>query len=231
VSQRIGRSAGSVLLALATAVVVLAVAILPFLNPIWVAFAQDRANALVWTQLSPDDLRSVTDQILHDLVLGPPTFNVFVDRTSVLSAAEQGHMRDVRNAMLAFGLIALVAAVALVVVHRLQRGSATFWRAVRQGAIGVVVGIVAIGAFALVAFDAAFELFHRILFPGGNFTFDPARDRLVQLFPMQFWFETAIAVGVVAVVIALALVRLSWPRARATGTSLGMAGLPLETSR
>ncbi len=230
-SQRIGRSAGSVLLALATAVVVLAVAVLPFLNPIWVAFAQNRADAIAWTQLPPADLRAVTDAILHDLVIGPPNFDVSLKGFTVLSAAEQGHMRDVRNAMLAFWAIALVSAVALVVVHRLQRGSATFWRAVRQGAIGVVVGIVAVGAFAFVAFDAAFELFHRILFPGGNFAFDPARDRLVQLFPLQFWFETAIAVGIVAMVIGLAVGRLSWPRARATGTSLGMAGLPLETSR
>ena len=230
-SQRIGRLAGSVLLALATAVVVLAVAILPFLNPAWVAFAQDRADAAAWTQFAPNDLRAATNSILHDLVIGPPAFDVSIQGSAVLSDAERGHMRDVRNALLAFGLIALVAAVALVVVNRLQRGSAAFWRAVRQGAIGVVAGIVAVGAFALVAFDAAFELFHRILFSGGNYAFDPARDRLVQLFPMQFWFETAIAVGIVAAAIALALVRLSWPRARSTVASIGMAGLPLETSR
>lgn len=230
-SQRIGRLAGSVLLALATAVVVLAVAILPFLNPAWVAFAQDRADAAAWTQFAPNDLRAATNSILHDLVIGPAAFDVSIQGSAVLSDAERGHMRDVRNALLAFGLIALVAAVALVVVNRLQRGSAAFWRAVRQGAIGVVAGIVAVGAFALVAFDAAFELFHQILFSGGNYAFDPARDRLVQLFPMQFWFETAIAVGIVAAAIALALVRLSWPRARSTVASIGMAGLPLETSR
>ena len=34
--------------------------------------------------------------------------------------------------------------------------------------------------------------------------FDPATDRLVQLFPDQLWFDTTIAVGAVMLVLALA---------------------------
>lgn len=230
-SQRIGRLAGSALLALATAVVVLAVAILPFLNPAWVAFAQDRADALAWTGLSPADLRTATNSILHDLVIGPPDFDVAVGGATILSPAEIGHMRDVRNAFAAFAVIAFVSAVALVMVNRLQRGSATFWRAVRLGSGGLVIGIVALGAVSLVAFEVAFEVFHRLLFSGGGYAFDPATDKLVQLFPMQFWFETAIGVGIVAVVIAAAVARLSWPRATLSVGSSRMAGLPVGTSR
>lgn len=230
-SQRIGRLAGSVLLALATAVVVLAVAILPFLNPAWVAFAQGRADALAWTGLSPADLKTATNAILHDLVIGPPDFDVAIGGVAILSQAEIGHMRDVRNAFAAFAVIAFVAAVALVVVNRLQRGSAPFWRAVRFGAGGLVIGIVALGAISLVAFDLAFEVFHRLLFSGGGYAFDPATDKLVQLFPMQFWFETAIAVGIVAVVLATAVVRLSWPRASSAVTTSRMAGVPVGTGR
>ena len=51
----------------------------------------------------------------------------------------------------------------------------------------------------MVAFDALFETFHEVLFPAGSYTFDPATERLVQLFPFQFWQETAIVVGVVIV--------------------------------
>jgi uncharacterized membrane protein len=65
-----------------------------------------------------------------------------------------------------------------------------------------VVVLVAAGAVALVAFDALFETFHRLFFPGGSYTFDPSTDRLVQLFPFRFWQETAIAVGVGSVVVA-----------------------------
>ena len=56
---------------------------------------------------------------------------------------------------------------------------------------------------ALVAFDQLFELFHEIFFPAGSYLFDPTTDRLVQLFPFQFWEETALVVGAVIIVIAL----------------------------
>ena len=77
------------------------------------------------------------------------------------------------------------------------------WRAVRRGSLGLTVVVVALGVGSLVAFDAMFELFHRIFFPAGSYTFDPTTERLVQLFPFQFWEETAFVVGVVIVAIAL----------------------------
>ena len=56
-------------------------------------------------------------------------------------------------------------------------------------------------SIAFFAFDAAFEVFHRLFFAGGSYTFDPRTDRLVQLFPFAFWSETTMAVG--AVIIAI----------------------------
>ena len=66
--------------------------------------------------------------------------------------------------------------------------------AVRGGALGLIVGRGGRGV-ALVAFDWLFETFHSLFFPGGSYDFDPATERLVQLFPFQFWQETAIVVG------------------------------------
>jgi integral membrane protein (TIGR01906 family) len=67
---------------------------------------------------------------------------------------------------------------------------------------GLIVAIVVAGVIASVAFDAVFEIFHRLFFPAGSFTFDPRTDHLVQLFPFDFWSETTIVLGVVIVVIA-----------------------------
>jgi integral membrane protein (TIGR01906 family) len=69
-----------------------------------------------------------------------------------------------------------------------------------------------IGVVALVAFEALFELFHRIFFPGGAYTFDPESERLVQLFPFAFWQETAMVVGVVIVVLALVVATVAGRR-------------------
>jgi integral membrane protein (TIGR01906 family) len=77
-----------------------------------------------------------------------------------------------------------------------------------------VIVLVVAGAFAVFAFDAAFEVFHRLFFSAGSYTFDPRTDRLVQLFPEQFWSETAIAVGAVAIVAALLTAWQAGRRAR-----------------
>ena len=46
-------------------------------------------------------------------------------------------------------------------------------------------------------FDAAFLLFHLVVFPQGNFSFDARTQRVTQLFPGQFWSETSIGIAVV----------------------------------
>jgi integral membrane protein (TIGR01906 family) len=115
-------------------------------------------------------------------------------------------MRDVRGVFAGFAIVALVAVAILALVARRApdpEARARFRRAVRDGARGLAVGLVAAGVVAVLAFDAAFEVFHRLFFASGTYTFDPRTSKLVQLFPESFWSETAIAVGVVAIVVAL----------------------------
>ncbi|HEU4571712.1 MAG TPA: DUF1461 domain-containing protein [Candidatus Limnocylindrales bacterium] len=191
---------------LAAAIVVVAIAILPFLTPAWVAFEQGRTNAAGLTGYAEPDLRAATNAILHDLVIGPPDFAVEVNGTPVLEERERSHMRDVRGVFAGFGLLALVSAVLVVagVVGARRMGHVErAWRAIGTAMRVLVVAIVVAGVIATFAFDAAFEVFHRLFFPGGSYTFDPRTDRLVQLFPFDFWSETTIVLGVVIVALAL----------------------------
>lgn len=190
----------NVWIAVATAVGLVAVTLPLFLNPIWVGFEQGRAQAAAWTGYPPVDLRAATDAILGDLVVGPPDFDVEIGGSPVLNERERGHMRDVRTvfagffaATVALGMIANVVALRRRGEHRQDT-----WRAVRIGAVGLIVVVVVGGVVAIVAFDTLFEVFHRLLFSGGSYSFDPRTERLVQLFPFQFWQETAIAVGAIA---------------------------------
>lgn len=194
------------LVAVATIIVIMGIAVVPFLTPAWIGFEQDQAQATAWTGFSTADVRAATDAILVDLVFGPPDFDVEVQGEAVLSERERGHLRDVRGVFGAFAGLAVVS----VLVAALGRGALTrdrWRRAVRRGATWTAVGIVIAGIVAVTAFEAAFEVFHRLLFSGGSYTFDPRTDRLVQLFPYQFWLETTLAVGVVIVVLALAVRR------------------------
>ena len=205
-------------IALATALTIVALTLPLFLNPIWVAFEQGRAQATAWTGFSEPQLRQATDSILADLVFGPPAFDAEVDGAPVLNERERGHMRDVRGVFMGFFVAALVAATVALVIAARRRGDerGNSWRAVRTGAIGLTVALVIGGAISFVAFETLFELFHRLFFAGGSYTFDPSTDRLVQLFPFRFWQETAIAVGAVCIVLA-AIVAVVASRRSAAG--------------
>lgn len=203
---------------IATALVIVALAILPFLNPVWVGFEQDRAGAPAWTGFSPADLAIVTGEILADLVIGPPAFDVELDGQPVLVEREREHMRDVRNVFVAFYAAAFVGALVLVgayLVGRLRgvRSRIAFWR--RLAGSGKVIAIVTVvgGITGVFFFDTAFEVFHRLFFPAGTYLFDPSTDRLVQLFPEQFWVETTIGVGIVVIALSVGLALLAGRRA------------------
>ncbi len=196
--------AANTLIGLATGLAIVAVALPLFLNPLWVAFEQGRAEATAWTGFSEPELRAATDSILADLVLGPPDFDVAVNGVPVLNERERGHMRDVRGVFIGFFAIAAVLAAAALVINARRHGTARAhsWRAVQGGALALIAVLILGGIVSFVAFDTLFETFHRIFFSGGSYTFDPATERLVQLFPFRFWQETAIVVGAVCIALA-----------------------------
>jgi integral membrane protein (TIGR01906 family) len=202
----------------ATALVIVALAVAPFLSPAWVGFAQERAEATAWTGWTRAELRLVTDGVLADLVLGPPAFDVELDGQPVLNERERQHMADVRGVFAAFYLAAAAGAVILAVAFALSRrrdARARLWRRLSRTGLVVAIVTVAGGLLALLFFDAAFALFHRLFFAEGSWTFDPGSERLVQLFPYRFWVESTVAVGTVVVALSLLLAWVGRSRSRA----------------
>lgn len=203
----------------ATALVLLGGAIAPFLTPAVVRFEQDRTGVQDRTGFDAHGLDFITGSLLADLVLWRGDFGVQMlnpEVQDVLSGPERAHMRDVRSAFTGFGILVLAGVVVLTVGFRRARGTearADAWRSVASGARALAIFIAVAGVFAVFAFDAAFEVFHRLFFSAGSYTFDPAADRLVQLFPEQFWSEISIAVGVVALIAAIVTWRLTRRRA------------------
>jgi integral membrane protein (TIGR01906 family) len=192
------------------ALVVVALAILPFLTPAWMSFGQTRAQATAWTGFTEAELRSVTDSIVHDLVFGPPDFAATLpgETTPVLSDAERAHMRDVRGVFAGFYVVAVGAALVLAGAFVLARGRdarARLWRRLSRSGTAIAVVTLVGGGLGVLVFDQAFTLFHEIFFPGGNWAFDPRTDKLVQIFPDQFWSDTTIAVGIFVILLAIGL--------------------------
>jgi Protein of unknown function (DUF1461) len=184
--------------ALATMVVIVAFAVLALMIPIYMHGALDRAGSPGFLGVAPAEAHALSDATVGELLLGPGTF---VDpplgdgRIDFYDVAEISHLRDARTVL--YGLLALTALsiVVLVVGAMRSRRVARLWRAMSVGAGVLAVAFVVIGALFLVAFDAAFTLFHEIFFPGGNWSFDFATERLVQLYPIPFWQEATTVIG------------------------------------
>lgn len=187
----------------ATPIVLVAVSVLLFLNPVWVGFEQGRSDVAAWTGFTPEQVSQVTGSILSDLVFGPPRFDVQVNGVQVLDQRAISHMQDVRTVMATLGLLALVAAVALVIAGATSWRKRTFWRGVEIGATVLVAGVIVVGAAFAVFFDQMFLLFHDIFFAQGTFMFDPATEKLVQLFPDQFWYDTSVVLALVVLVLGV----------------------------
>ena len=219
----IGGKVASVLTGIATAIVIVAIAILPFLSPQWVAFEQGRAQATTWTGYTTQELRAATDAILSDLVLGG-AFDVQVNGQTVLEPREQAHMSDVRTVFRGLWILAAASIVVLIVASR-RPDRTRMWRSVRNGARVLAVAVVALGVVGLVAFDQLFETFHEIFFPAGSFLFDPRTDKLVQLFPFDFWQETALVVGGVIIAMSIVVAVVAGRRAARTTQAAFVAGL------
>ncbi len=233
--ELIREALSSIVLGIATVLVLIALAILPFLNPVWVGFEQGRAQAAAWTGFDAADLRTVTGSILSDLVVGPPDFGVTLHGSPVLNERERQHMRDVRSVFAGFYAAAIIGAAVLGLAFALgRRPTARAWLWRRLGRIGrvIAVGTVVVGLLGLLFFDTAFELFHELFFPPGSFLFDPRTDRLVQLFPETFWVETTIGVGIVVVALSLGLAWLGRRRAAVieAAAALGPGGMPIPAA-
>ncbi|HJW22202.1 MAG TPA: DUF1461 domain-containing protein [Candidatus Limnocylindrales bacterium] len=224
------------LVSLAAAIVILGATMVPFFSSTWIDFEQGRAGSALLTGYSPDEVHQVTGSIVHDLLLGGafdvqtpcPRLEGCSGLAPVLDPAEQSHMRDVRGVLDAFAIVVVISLAALMVAAWLARSRsageahteavAVVWAAVGRGAAWLAILLVVLGVFAVAAFDLAFELFHRILFPGGNFDFDPRTQKLVQLFPEPFWSETVLTFGAVAIAVSLAV---AWYTRRRAAVAAG----------
>jgi integral membrane protein (TIGR01906 family) len=189
-----------ILLPAATAIAILAASLLILFLPFYIHPALDAAGAPAVLGVSPAQAHELSDRTVQELFLGPATF-AFAgpDGRPFYDANEAAHLRDVRVVLLSF--MAVAGASLLLLVGALGFGwrRPVVWRAVGRGGAGLALILAVVGGLAIVAFEAVFELFHVIFFPGGNWAFDPTTQRLVQLYPLAFWQITAGALGVLAI--------------------------------
>ena len=150
---------------------------------------------------------------------------LFNDKETLHMSDVKGLMRFVyrlNEASLAI-VLAYVGGVVLWAKERSTRDLA------RYSLFGVGVGFAfvgAIGALALVAFDATWTRFHKIAFRNDAWRLDPDTDRLIQMFPEPFWQDMTYLVGgltlaQVVLVVAVSVGYLVFGRERAVAAGGG----------
>ena len=196
-------------------------------NPLWVGFEQARPNADGLTGFGLDDVHRVTNGVLADLIVGPAdSFSRSVaspssTRASASTCAMSAACSSASSRVVALGIVVLVVAA------RRRGDRAWLWRSSRTGTGALAIVVRRRGACSRSSSTPLFELFHQIFFAGGSYTFDPRHERLVQLFPEQFWSETAI---VLAVAILLLPSPCRWSRRTAVADVARRGRPPLRAA-
>lgn len=194
-----------------TALVIVALALLPLLTP-WVMHAGlDLADSAAWLGMDPGAVHVVSDRTVNELLFGPGTWaGLGPDGGPFYDATEVQHLADVRRLLwLTYVLAALALVAVLVILERSADGDQVM-SAIGLGGALVAVTVVIAAIVGVLAFDPLFELFHRVFFPQGDWAFDPGSQRLVQLYPFRFWQIMAAALGVLMVLLGVA----AWLAAR-----------------
>jgi len=114
----------------------------------------------------------------------------------VFTRDEYAHMRDVRQVFVGARVLAVIAAAVagLLLVRAWRRDVRAVLIVARDASVAAGCGVAAVGLAASVAFDPLFLLFHRIVFPQGNFLFAPDSN-LLAVYPDVYWYEVTIRVG------------------------------------
>ena len=116
------------------------------------------------------------------------------------------HMRDVKQLFQFFFRLhefAFAYILTYVVGVYLWSREQSLRRLARQAVIAGVATAVALTLVAvamLFGFDQIFVGFHLVSFSNDFWRLNPATDRLVQMFPLGFWFDVSIGVGVLTIV-------------------------------
>ena len=189
-----------VFVALATSVTILAGALIVLLQPFYVHAALDASGSARLLGVSREEAHRLSDQTVRELLAGPATFAFpFHGGAPFYDSSEAAHLRDVRGVLFAFLALGGLSLAGLVVAFARGRRRPWPWRAASLGGGALAASLAGLSVVALLAFEAGFELFHRVLFPGGNWAFDPASQRLAQLYPVAFWQLTSAALALTAI--------------------------------
>lgn len=135
----------------------------------------------------------------------------FEDGTPVFNAQELSHMVDVKELVfgvrVALAIIMTLIAILSFLTVRIRREERLI-RAYYHGGWALVGFILSILFLVAVSFNNLFTWFHQIFFESGTWQFYTS-DTLIRLFPMRFWRDAFIFVGLMSMLLGILTIVIS----------------------
>lgn len=136
----------------------------------------------------------------------PDGFRLYTDR-------ELDHMADVKVVTRrAFQLLAVGSGFTILLglgIWFTRDKRPVFLQGLFLGSAFTLVLIGCVAVAAIIAWDSFFTTFHELFFESGTWRFAYS-DTLIRLFPQQFWFDTALTVGILTAIWAFIILGLAW---------------------
>jgi len=159
------------------------------------------ADRLFWAQYS---IEYLLGRITHNEL----TRQTLADGSSLFNQRELIHMQDVRgltNIVLRIWRLVAIFSLIMFALAILFKHTFEWLRAVKRGSILTISLVTAIILFVAIDFNQLFTRFHMLFFEGDSWLFLPS-DHLIRLFPLRFWQDVFIFIGVIIVILAIALI-------------------------
>ena len=162
-------------------------------------FAHIKPLGLDHLKWSVAEIKDAYNELLNYLTLPWCEFGTGVFKYSEDGAA---HFADCRALFMLDTAVLLASAIGLIVMIVLkikkviptlsfENRSSVFY----AGVLLITIPIV-IGGLASINFDVAFEIFHKIFFPGkDNYVFYPSDDQIILVLPVEFFMNCAIFIA------------------------------------
>jgi len=149
---------------------------------------------------------AAVDYLVYDQPLRSLSELKLPDGTPFFTTRELEHMDDVQRvaqwAFLALAAIVIVQALLYIVLVRSLPSRSALRRGLFSGGGLTLLILGGVVILVLFAWERFFDQFHELFFAAGTWQFNYS-DSLIRLYPVRFWQDTAINIGVFAGVGAL----------------------------
>lgn len=137
----------------------------------------------------------------------------FPDGRAQYNERELRHMDDVQSVLnivlrIHAGISLFILAITVVWIRNMTTRMHLRY-AIRRGAYLTLFIIVTLVVYAAFGWDYFFTQFHQVFFESGTWRFEYS-DTLIRLFPEQFWFDAALAIGGITTGGAILLLAIIW---------------------